>query len=201
MSTRDEQNTEILKQVDTTTVAGVARASFSIDKPGAAQINVVSDPALNSFVLQLDASNEGAVVTVVVPTVSVTLQPATPTATAVVVPQNDLISQDGHPRIGVWLIALLALFGSAGLVYWAVSRIITPRWGLRWALCIFLGGLLGYNYLALDMPGASQWIADGAGALGVLILIFGGEVLGMLCAGAWMWWNNLANQRREQTNQ
>ena len=114
---------------------------------------------------------------------------------------NDLISQDGHPRIGVWMIALLALFGSAALVYWAVSRIITPRWGLRWALCIFLGGLLGYNYLALDMPGAAQWIADGAGALGVLLLIFGGEVLGMLGVVAWMWWDGSANQRREQTNQ
>jgi hypothetical protein len=60
---------------------------------------------------------------------------------------------------------------------------------------------LGYNYLALDMPGAANWIATGAGALGVLILIFGGEVLGMLCAGIWVWWNGLANQRREQTNQ
>ncbi len=200
MSTRDEQNVEILKQVDTTTVAGVGRASFSIDKPGAAQINVISELAINSFVLQFDASNEGAAVTVVVPTVSVTPEPPTPTAT-VVVPQNDLISQDGHPRIGVWLIALLALFGSAALVYWAVSRIITPRWGLRWALCIFLGGLLGYNYLALDMPGAAGWIASGVGALGVLILIFGGEVLGMLCAWGWMWWDGLANQRREQTNQ
>jgi beta-N-acetylhexosaminidase len=201
MSTRDEQNTEILKQVDTTTTAGVGRASFSIDKPGEVQINVASEPAHNSVVLQLDASNEGAVVTVVVPTVSVTPEPATPTATAIVVPQNDLISQDGLPRIGIWLIALLALFGSAGLVYWAVSRIITPRWGLRWALCIFLGGLSGYNYLALDMPGAAQWIAEGPGALGVLILILAGEVFGMLCAGGWMWWNGLANQRREQTDQ
>jgi hypothetical protein len=77
----------------------MARASFPIDKPGEVQINVVSEPALSSVVLQLDASNEAAAVTVVVPTVSVTPQIATPTVT--VVPQNDLISQDGHPRIGV----------------------------------------------------------------------------------------------------
>ncbi len=188
MSTVDQQNIDILKQIDTTTVAGIADASFPIDKPGKVEINVTSEPALNSFGLQFDASNEGAVVTVVAPTVSVTPQIDTPTVT--VVPQNDLISQDGHPRLGVWLIALLALFGGALLAYWAASRIITPRWGLRWALCIFLGGLLGYNYLALDMPGAAEWIASGAGALGVLLLIFGGEVFGMLCAWIWLRWAN-----------
>ncbi len=188
MSLLDQQNVGIFKPVDTTTTAGMARASFPIDKPGEVQINVASELAVNSVGIQFDASNEGAAVTVVVPTVSVTPQIETPTATAV--PQNDLISQDGHPRIGVWLIALLALFGGAVLAYWAVSRIITPRWGLRWALCIFLGGLLGYNYLALDMPGAAEWIASGAGALGVLLLIFGGEAFGTLCAWIWMRWVN-----------
>jgi beta-N-acetylhexosaminidase len=196
MSTLDEQNAGILNQIDTTTTAGIAHASFPIDKPGKVQINVVSEPAVNSVVLQFDASNEGAAVTVVVPTVSVTPEIITPTAT-VVVPQNDLISQDGHPRIGVWLISLLALFGGAVLAYWAISRIVTPRWGLRWALCVFLGGLLGYNYLALDMPGAAQWIAAGAGALGVLMLIFGGEALGMICAWIWMWWANAQASRAD----
>jgi len=189
MSTVDQQNVDILKQIDTTTTAGIAHASFPINKPGKVEINVTSELAVNSVGLQLDASNEGAAVTVVVPTVSVTPQIETPTAT-VVVPQSDLISQDGHPRIGAWLIALLALFGGALLAYWAVSRIITPRWGLRWALCVFLGGLLGYNYLALDMPGAANWIASGAGALGVLLLIFGGEVFGMLSGWIWMRWVN-----------
>jgi hypothetical protein len=101
-------------------------------------------------------------------------------------PDTGPISPDGHPRIGMWLISLIALFGGALLGYWAVSRIITPRWGLRWALCIFLGGLLGYNYLALDFPGAADWISAGSGALGVLLLIFAGEAFGIVGALIWM---------------
>ena len=197
MSTRDEGG-GILKQIESTTTDGVARASFVIDKAGKVEIGAVSEPAVVSEVLQFDASNEGAAVTVVVPTVSVTPQPVIPTV-SIPVPENDLVSPDGHPRLGVWLISLLALFGGALLTYWAVSRIVTPRWGLRWALCIFVGGLLGYNYLALDMPGAASWIASGGGALGVLLLILAGESLGGL--GAWTWMRWLSHERREQTNQ
>lgn len=195
MSTLDEESGGILQQIDATTTDGVARASFAIDKPGKVEISAASEPANISEKLQFDASNEGAAVTVVVPQVTVTLVPATVTATAV--PENDLVSLDGHPRIGVWLLALIALFGGALLMYWAASRIVTPRWGLRWALCVFVGGLLGYNYLALDLPGAAEWIASGPGALGVLVLIFAGEFVGMLIAWAWM---RLANEPTSRAN-
>jgi hypothetical protein len=198
MSILDESG-GILKPIEAPTTDGIARASFVIDKAGKVELSAASELGVVSEVLQFDASNVGAAVTVVVPTVSVTPQQIVPTVNSPV-PENDLVSPDGHPRIGVWLISLLALFGGAVLAYWAVSRIITPRWGLRWALCIFLGGLLGYNYLALDFPGVADWIASGGGALGVLLLIFVGEAVGMLAAWAWMRWTDLANKRREQTD-
>lgn len=185
MSTRDEQG-GILQQVDSVTTDGIARASFAIDKPGQVEIKAASELAVTSGVVQFDASDEGAVVTIVVPTVSVT--PAPETATPTPLPVSDLITSDGHPRVGVWLLVLVALFGSAVLTYWAASRIFTPRWGLRWALCVFLGGLLGYNYLALDFPGAANWIATDSGAFGVLLLVFVGEMAGVLAAWIWMRW-------------
>ncbi len=187
MSTRVDSG-GILRQVDATTVAGIARATFVIDKPGSVEISVASEPALVSTVLQFEASNEGSVaVTVVVPFPTTTLEPVLPTPTVVVV-ENDLISLEGYPRVGMWLLTLLAIVGSAGLAFWAVSKIISTRWGLRWALCIFFGGLLGYNYLALDFPGAANWIAQDAGAIGVLLLTLSGEVLGGLAAWVWMRW-------------
>lgn len=187
MSTRAESG-GILRQVEATTISGIARATFVIDKPGSVEIKVASEPALLSGVLQFEASDEGSVaVTVVVPVITTTPEPVLPTPT-VVVAANDLISLEGYPRLGMWLLTLLALFGSAGLVFWAVSKIISPRWGLRWALCIFFGGLLGYNYLALDFPGAASWIAGDAGAIGVLILTFFGEVLGGIAAWVWLRW-------------
>jgi beta-N-acetylhexosaminidase len=184
MSTRDQEG-GILQQVDTTTTDGVARASFSIDKPGKVEISATSEPAMVSGVVQFDASQEAAAVTIVVPTVSVTPAPPTETATPPP-PQNDLVSPDGHPRIGAWLLVLIAVFGSAVLTYWAASRIFSPRWGLRWALCIFLGGMLGYNYLALDFPGAATWVTSNSGSLGVLLLVFIGEMIGVVAALIWM---------------
>jgi beta-N-acetylhexosaminidase len=185
MSTRADSG-EILRQVEATTANGVARATFVIDKPGSVEISVTSEPALISGVLQFEASNEGVVVTVVVPVKTTTPEPVLPTPTIVV--ENDLVSPEGYPRLGMWLLTLLALFGSAGLAFWAISKIITPRWGLRWALCIFFGGLLGYNYLALDFPGVANWIADETGAIGILALTFGGELLGGIAAWVWMRW-------------
>ena len=182
MSTRNEIG-QIPQQIEATTSAGIARASFAINEPGKVEISVASERAAISEVLQLDASNEGAAVTVVVPQVTMTPTVITPTATAV--PENDLISPEGYPRVGIWLLVLLAISGGAALAFWAVSKIFSPRWGLRWALCVFLGGLLAYNYLALDFPGAAEWIASEAGAFGVLLLTFAGEVIGAL--GAWMW--------------
>jgi hypothetical protein len=85
----------------------------------------------------------------------------------------------------MWLIVMIAVFGGALLMFWAVSRIVSPRWGLRWALFVFLGGLAAYNYLALDLPGAANWIATSSGAFGVLLLTFAGEIVGSF--GAWIW--------------
>ena len=178
-----EGDVGILQQVETTTVMGLARASFAINTPGLVEIYVVSEPAVISEVIQFDASNEGAAVTVVVP--SVTIIPDTPTPTLTPVVENDLVTLEGYPRVGIWLLVMLAAVGGAILVFWAVSRIVSPRWGLRWGLCVFLGGLAAYNYLALDFPGAADWIATSAGAFGVLLLTFVGQMIGSL--GAWIW--------------
>jgi beta-N-acetylhexosaminidase len=185
MSTMDEGG-EILQQVDSTTVAGVARASFAINRPGTVEIRAVSEPAVVSGVVQikLDPSNEGAAVTVVVPQASPTIT-ATSTVTPTPVPENDLVTPEGRPRLGIWLIVMMAAVGGSILMFWAISRIVSPRWGLRWALCVFVGGLAGYNYLALDFPGAADWIATSSGAFGVLMLTFAGQVIGAL--GAWIW--------------
>ena len=192
MSTSDETG-QSLQQFTAYTTDGVARASFAIDKPGNVEISAISEPAVISELVRFPASNVEAAVTVVAPMVTPT--PIPPTATATLPPENDLISREGHPRIGAWLLVLLALFGGALLGYWAISRIFSPRWGLRWALCIFIGGLLGYNYLALGFPGAAEWIANDGGAFGVLVLTFLGEIVGIVAAWLWMRWPNEPTSR------
>lgn len=184
MSTRDESGS-ILQQVETTTQDGMARASFVIDKPGKVEIRAVSEPALVSDVLQFDATSEGVAVTVVVPSATETPEPPTPTPT--VIPENEFISPEGYPRLGVWLLVLAGVLGSAALAYWAMSRVITPRWGVRFALSVLIGGFGAYNYLALGFPRALAWVAsESGGAVGVLLFTLGGEALGVVLA--WMWW-------------
>jgi beta-N-acetylhexosaminidase len=189
MTTRDEAG-GILQQVEATTLDGIARAFFVIDKPGKVEIRVVSEPATISEVLQFDATSQGDVaVTVVVPQVTVTLEPTLPTATPTV--ESDLISPEGYPRLGVWLLVLLAVVSSALLTFWAISRIVEPRWGLRFALCILIGGFGAYNYLALGFPGAVEWIAsESGGAFGVLFFTLAGEALGAIAAWVWFRWLN-----------
>jgi hypothetical protein len=133
-------------------------------------------------------------VTVVVPVVTQTPEVILPTPTVIV--ENDLISTEGYPRVGLWLLVLLAVFGSAVLTFWAISRIVEPRWGLRFALCILIGGFGAYNYLALGFPGAVEWIAsESGGAIGVLLFTFAGEALGGIAAWVWFrWFSGRASQ-------
>lgn len=184
MSTRDEDG-EILQQFDAVTLDGLARASFAINRPGQVEIRAFSEPAMLSGVIQLNASNEGAAVTVVVPSVTAVEETVTPTVTPIVVVENDLVTPEGYPRLGIWLLVMLAVVGGGVLIFWAISRIVSPRWGLRWGLCVFLGGLAAYNYLALDFPGAADWVVSSGGAFGVLVLTFVGQGIGL--AGAWLW--------------
>ncbi|MBI4762548.1 MAG: glycoside hydrolase family 3 N-terminal domain-containing protein [Chloroflexota bacterium] len=184
MSTSDETGS-ILKQVETTTIDGVAHASFVVDKPGKVELRAVSEPAVVSDVLQFDATGNGVAVTVVEPAVTITPEPPTPTPTAA--PANNFISSEGYPRAGLWFIMLLGVLGSALLTFWAVSRLITLQWGLRFALLIVIGGLGAYNYLALGFPRARAWVAsESGGAFGVLLFTLGGEALGGILA--WAWW-------------
>ncbi|MDQ2692144.1 MAG: hypothetical protein M3Y68_08950, partial [Chloroflexota bacterium] len=167
MSTMDETG-EISQEISAATVDGVARASFVINRLGRVEIRAISEPAVLSGAIQipLDPSNEGVAATVVVPQPSPTVTP-TLTVTPTPLPEEDeLITLDGRPRVGMWLIVMIAVIGGGLLTFWAMCRLISPRWGLRWALCVFLGGLAAYNYLALDFPGAADWIASTGGALG-----------------------------------
>lgn len=185
MSTRDETG-GILQQQEVVTQDGIARASFVIDKPGNVEVNVISEPAMLSDILRFDATNEGVAVTVV-PMITSTPEP--PTLTPTITPVNNFVSPEGYPRSGIWFLVLLGVFGSSALTYWAVSHVTTPRWGVRFALSVLIGGFGAYNYLALGFPHALKWISsDSGGPFGVLLFTLAGEALGIILAWIWLRW-------------
>lgn len=178
---------------NTETVDGIARASWRIDRTGHLEISAASDPDTLSNLLRLDISTGvRSRVTLVAatpqptgtpePTATITPTP-TPTATATPAPKASTVKfQD-------WFFVLALVLGGAAGVSWLGVRQAIARWGLRLALCGMIGGLVSYNYLALDLPG-SQAILRASGTLGVLLVTLGGVIFGW---GAGLIWRQLTN--------
>ena len=176
----------VVQQINSVTTQGVARASFNIDRPGLLSISASSDPAITSLVLQLNVTSQGSSVTVVTPTPipeftpTPTEVPSTPTPT----PTPSSPIAQGYPGFTGWLATVLILCVSGFLAYWLGDKLAATRWGMRWAMCVVLGGLLAYTYLAIRMPGAAAYLhrSGWSGMLGVVLI---GAALGFGGAYAW----------------
>jgi hypothetical protein len=94
------------------------------------------------------------------------------------------VTAEGYPRFSAWLLSVLLLAGGAWLAYWVVSSLRGGREAVRWSLCVVLGGLVAYNYVALGLPGVQEWMSV-QGLFGVLSLMLVGEAAGALVAGLW----------------
>ncbi len=174
----------VFQQQDTTTIGGSGSITLRIDKPGLLEIRAASEPAIISEVLQLDVKEgAAAVVTVIVPVLSETVEPI-PT-TPIPEEESDFITPEGAPRFGGWMLSMLILSGGVLLAYWVGGTWGRPRWSMRWGLCALLGGLLVYNYLALGLPGAAELLLSGDGGMLVGLTILG-EIAGVFCAWLWM---------------
>jgi beta-N-acetylhexosaminidase len=177
------QGGRIIQQSDQTTVRGVAQASFALEQPGLVEIRASSDPATISEVIQLDVSSgQPAAITVIAPFPTETLEPTPIPPTPVEV--DPWVTPEGYPLFSSWLFAILFIGLSASLAYWVGSNLQSQRWGLRWGVCVLLGGLAGYNATTLGLLGSTQMVmAGGLGAiLGMSAL---GELIGL--GLGWMW--------------
>lgn len=182
------ENGTFNQQLDQVTVDGVARLTYRIDQPGVLDIRVTSGQGrATSEILRLNLSGGEAVPTFLAPptlTPTNTPEPTytstpteTPTPSPTVIPVAVVAVSD-------WFFAsLLASVLSAGIIYYGMRRAIA-RWGLRWALCGLIGGLLAYNYLALNLPG-SQSMLLAYGSTGVILFTLLGMVAGWTFGLAW----------------
>jgi len=161
----------VVQQIDAVTVQGLAKASFSIDRPGLLEIRAESDEALTSFVLQLDVSSEGFSVTVVAPT---PINSSTPTAEIVVTPDGKPSSPlaQGYPGLGGWFGMMFIIASLGTLTYLGGKQLTSTRWAVRLAMCTIAGGLLAYTYLAVRLPGSAVYLQRSGwpGMMGVVIL-------------------------------
>lgn len=174
----------IIQQLDQTTTDGIARASFALEKPGLVEIRATSEPAILSDVIQIDVSSgEAVAITVIAPIPSETPEPTPipPTPEE----EDKFITKDGYPRLNGWILVIMFIGLSALLMYWAGSQLRSSRrWGWRWGICVLVGGLAGYNYVALGLPGSALFVSA-AGLNGVVLIVAIGEVVGLIAA--WLW--------------
>jgi beta-N-acetylhexosaminidase len=174
----------ILQQVDQTTVRGMARASFALSNPGLVEIRASSEPATISEAIQIDVSSGQAVaITVVAPNPTETIEPS-PVPPTPPVDENEFVTPEGFPRFSSWMLAVMFIGISVLLSYWAGSLLQSQEWGARWALCVLLGGLIGYNLIAFGIFGSTQILLT-SGLGGVLGMSAIGEIVGM--GVAWLW--------------
>jgi beta-N-acetylhexosaminidase len=173
------------QQIETTTSQGIARGAFRLEQAGDAEIRALSEPAINSDIIQLEVSDEGGAVLIITPTPEPTpiIEP-TPIATPEPVVRENPLMSEGFPNIFGWLLVTLALFAGAGMAYWVIIQVLDPRWAIRWAMLVLLGGLLAYNYLILELPGAIAWL-DGRGLAAFLQAVILGQVSGFMIGWAW----------------
>lgn len=192
------------QQIEQYTTDGVARMTYRIEMAGVIDIFAVSGGA-KSDILQLDIRSGESVPTIVMqptetpqptatptpsitPTVTVTI---TPTVTPTPVPEVNVGGRD-------WLLMLaLTITISAG-ISWLGIRQMVARWGLRWGLLGLIGGLLAYNYLALNLPGTQDFLRH-FGTRGVVMVTLLGVCSGILIGLIWKFAASLLpNQETER---
>jgi len=198
ISTINAGESGTVQQIDKTTIQGVAHATYQIQTAGLLEFRVVSEPALTSSLIRLNASaGEAAAITAIAPTIlpSATETPTlVPTATATrtpvpLPPPAPVLSPDD------WFIAVIISWIGALCILWVGRKLVSLRWGVRWGLMAGTGGLLAYSYLSSGLPGSQVWFEQ-AGKTGVLIVTLLGILVGW--GGGWIWKRWMERKARSQ---
>lgn len=145
-------DTSTSQQIETTTKQGLAKTSYQITQPGKIEIRVVSEPALVSQVLQLEVKEgEASQVTAIAPTPIFTETPP-PNPTEVGEEQANAGQVTNPSQSGKfmgWLVSILVIGLGSLAAYQIGKRKYSSRWGIRWASCTAIGGLLFYTLAML----------------------------------------------------
>jgi len=195
-------------QPEVPTTDGVARIDILLNVPGQLQIKASSGDARASVGLAVTVfEDQPPIIKEItpVPSNTPTLAPPTPTLTPMQIPATLTFTPTPtltptpepiivpyyplEPRVGFGQLAGalmgVALTAGGGLWLGWVARRNNLAWGVRLCLLTAVGGLLGYNYYALDLPGAQYlqgWMGSWSATLlawtmGLLTLMAGSLLL------------------------
>ena len=207
------------QSIESSTVSGIAITNIRVDRSGPFDIRVESNEAKSSTVLHFDIPAEAITSTVPPPTPTPTDTPTpTPTETTtptltpsptptpeptvtVTITTTPTVLPTQTPRnqtyLGEWLLAIF-IGGLIGLMNYSLAVWFSfVRWGVRGGLMAVIGGLVGYSYLALGMPGSISMVQK-MGTFGIILVSFLGACGGV--AIAWIWKEIQEITRRSHNN-
>jgi beta-N-acetylhexosaminidase len=151
---------------EATTSGGVASTEITLNRTGVLEITAMSEPALNSFRLQLNVQPDAVIyITVIAPTATdtPTPEPVTPTPEppSTATPTPPATPTGGNPPDVVgrvsgrdFVMMCLGLMGALVVGYRFGSTNAHRQHRVRVALSGAIGVLAGYNWFALGLPGA-----------------------------------------------
>jgi beta-N-acetylhexosaminidase len=150
-----------VRQVESQTMQGVARATLRIDTTGNLEIRAESEEAKQSDIIQIIVPIENITIT---PPPEATITPSpTPSPTETLTPTPTpsptsvtITTGTAHADIQDWLVSfgVTVFIAACSYVYSLVNR--QTRWAVRSSLLVLIGGILAYIYIVLQLPGSIQ---------------------------------------------
>jgi beta-N-acetylhexosaminidase len=179
-----------VQQVEAITQSGVAKANYRVQNTGLVDIRVVSDPAYNSEVIQIEVPvPEGAEATIVVLSTPEMTETPTPTLTPTLTPTETLVvitnQQPTIPQISDWMLMISLITSISSLLFFFTKKKISTRWSLRWALLAFMGGAFAYILVGIQLALKINWTYE-LTTFDLLALSFAGAVTGWFIG--WVWY-------------
>jgi beta-N-acetylhexosaminidase len=173
--------------VETTTIEGVAHASYRLSSLGILEVRATSEPAVVSDVLQLDIKEgEAAVITAIAPTIAVTpTQGLNVDPTEIGSSPNTNEHIPGNNNFSNWFIAMVIVAISTFLNFQLGLRFINQLWGIRIGLTTLVGGQLCY-VIILFTPVKGEVLLPLQHTFLIGLVCIGGSVLGGF--GGWIWY-------------
>jgi beta-N-acetylhexosaminidase len=176
-------NGEEAPTISVTSIDGIAQAEYLVEQSGAISIHIQSGMASSEtliFEIPFEESEPEPTATPIsteIPTLIPSPTIPVPTPTPELMPAVETSATD----LIDWLGALVV----SGFMGWGATRtgaiLGKVRWGIRWGLSAFIGGLLLYTYVVLDLPGSHRFMAISE-LWGLLLATFVGAIIGWIVA-------------------
>ncbi len=172
------------------TVDGVATISYRLERVGILELTAASGSAVRSGKAIFPVTGVGSPATIVPPPTLTPTDTATPTETPTSSPTPEITPtptqpvDGGQPTPSDLLLTLVTL-GVMGVAAWRLtkSRGEAISDGIKLFLVITIGALAGYNYYALNLPGAG--LVGELKSWAVPFMVWSGGLIGF---GLGWWW-------------